>query len=133
MSSSWVTQVSGTPPLVAIAVGRDHRSHALLAESGLCALNVLSARTRHLEGYFFSDACRRPDNLDTVAHEIHPTGAPVLSEIDAALVCRVRAAHETGDHTLFITEVVEAIVRRSERPLSSQDLEYVYVGRVIRR
>src|SRR5436309_3309010 len=31
------------------------------------ALNVLGARGKHLEDYFYSPASRRPDNLDAVA------------------------------------------------------------------
>lgn len=133
MSSSWVTQISGEPPLLAISVGRDHRSHAFLEASGVCALNVVGASTRHLEDYFFSPACRRPDNLDDIAHELHASGAPVLTEVATALICRVRDRHPAGDHTLFVAAVEDVVVRRGDRPLTSLDLDYVYVGTVLRR
>lgn len=133
MSSSWVTQVSGDPPLLAIAVGREHRSHALLDASGVCALNVVGASTRHLEDYFHSPACRRADNLDGIPHALHVSGAPVLSEVATALICRVRDRHPAGDHTLFVAAVEDVVVRGDDPPLTSLDLEYVYVGTVVHR
>lgn len=133
MSSSWVTQVSGDPPLLAIAVDRAHRSHHLLERTGVCALNVVGGRTRHLEDYFLSAAANQSDNLAAIAHELHLAGVPVLTEVAVALVCRVRASHPAGDHTLFVAAIEDLITRETDRPLTSLDLEYVYVGRVIRR
>jgi len=133
MSSSWVTQVSGEPPLLAISVDRAHRTHELLSRSGVCALNVVGERTRHLEDHFLSDARRQTDNLASIAHALHPSGVPVLSEVATALICRVRDAHPAGDHTLFVVAVEEVIRRAPDRPLTSLDLDYVYVGRVVRR
>jgi flavin reductase len=133
MSSSWVTQVSGDPPLLMAAVARRHHTHDLLARSGRFALNVVGSRDRSLEDYFYSEASRRPDNLDMVARDDSPAGVPYLRDALASLECRVRAQHVAGDHTVFIAEVTDAVVRGSQRPLTSLDLDYVYVGEVIRR
>src|SRR6266704_3991897 len=67
MSSSWVTQVSGDPPLLMTAVDRQHFTHDIPARSGRFALNIVGERGRRLEDYFYSAASRRPDNLDAVA------------------------------------------------------------------
>lgn len=133
MSSSWVTQVSGDPPLLMAAVDRAHRTHDVLARTGRFALNVVSTRCRHLEDYFYSAASRRPDNLEGVACEESPAGLPYLCEALSSLECRVRDRHVAGDHTLFVAEVGDAIVRSDGRPLTSLDLDYVYVGTVIPR
>jgi len=94
---------------------------------------VIGASTRHLEDYFYSPACRRPDNLDGIAHALHASGVPVLTEVATALICRVRDRHPAGDHTLFVAAVEDVVVHGDDRPLTSLDLEYVYVGTVIRR
>ena len=60
MSSSWVTQVSGDPPLVAAAIDRRHFSHDVVERTRRFALNVIGARAKHLEDYFYSAASRRP-------------------------------------------------------------------------
>src|SRR5262249_16952184 len=133
MSSSWVTQVSGDPPLLMAAVDRRHQTHAILARAGCFALNVIGTHSRQLEDYFYSRAAQRPDNLEPLAWEDSPGGAPFLRDAMASLECRVGAQHAAGDHTLFVAAVTHAVVRTADRPLTSLDLEYVYVGEVIRR
>ncbi|TMA65507.1 MAG: flavin reductase [Deltaproteobacteria bacterium] len=133
MSSSWVTQVSGDPPLVAAAIDRRHFSHDVVERTRRFALNVIGARAKHLEDYFYSAASRRPDNLDTVAREDSPDGLPLLRDAMATLECRVTAAHAAGDHTLFVASIERVTWRGDDRPLTSQDLDYVYVGEVVRR
>ena len=133
MSSSWVTQVSGTPPLLMAAVDVGHASHALLERTGRFALNVVGTGARHLEDYFYSKAAQRPDNLAPFACDESPAGLPYLRDALASLECRVVSRHAAGDHSLFVAEVTDVVVRGADRPLTSQDLEYVYVGQVIRR
>ncbi|MBX3028399.1 flavin reductase [bacterium] len=133
MSSSWVTQVSGTPPLLLAAVDLGHASHPMIERSGRFALNVIGAGSRHLEDYFYSPASRHPDNLEALACEESPAGLPYLREAVASLECRVADAHRAGDHTLFVAEITDVVLRDADRPLTSLDLEYVYVGTVIRR
>jgi len=43
------------------------------------------------------------------------------------------AAHPAGDHTLFVASIVRVGWRRDDRAMTSQDLDYVYVGEVVRR
>ena len=48
-----------------------------------------------------------------LAYETGVTGAPLLAGTLATLDCRVRAAHDAGDHVIYVGEVVD--LRRSER------------------
>ena len=133
MSSSWVTQVSGDPPLLVAAVDRRHFTHDIVARTRRFALNVLGTAGRPLEDYFYSTASRRPDNLDAVDCEEGVDGLPLLRGAMASLECRVEAVHPAGDHTLFVASVRRVTWRRDDQPLTSQDLDYVYVGEVVRR
>src|SRR5438046_9304204 len=126
MSSSWVTQVSGDPPLLMASVDRRHVTHDILARSARFALNVVGHRGRRLEDYFYSAASRRPDNLDAVAWDDSPDGLPLLRDAMASLDCRVGQAVEAVDHTLFAAGADRATSRDDDRPLTSQDLDYVY-------
>lgn len=128
MSASWVTQVSGEPPLVMASVGSGGYTHALIAESRAFALNILGRGDRAVEDYFYSERARVPDNLGPFRLETGRTGAPILSEVLGYLECRVLAAHPAGDHTLFVAEVVAGRVRGTGYPLSCHDLPYIYVG-----
>src|ERR1700687_2906875 len=133
MSSSWVTQVSGDPALLMAAVDRRHITHGVIERTGEFALHVLGQKSSHLEEYFYSPASRRPDNLDTVGCDDSPDGLPQLRDAMVSLECRVCDRHVACDHTLFIATVARVTWRHTDRPLTSQDLEYVYVGEVVQR
>jgi flavin reductase (DIM6/NTAB) family NADH-FMN oxidoreductase RutF len=133
MSSSWVTQVSGDPPLLMAAVDKRHFSHDLIERQGVFGLNVVGSRGKELEDYFFSAAARRPDNLEPFAYELGKTGVPLLKLAMAVFECQVVSRYPAGDHTLFVSSVVRAEVREPDRPVTSLDLPYVYVGTVIAR
>ncbi|MCS6924690.1 MAG: flavin reductase family protein [Candidatus Binatia bacterium] len=133
MSSSWVTQVSGDPPLLMAAVDQRHFSHGLIERQGVFGLNVVGKNSKALEDYFFSSAARRPDNLAPFAYELGTTGVPLLTQAMAAFECRVVSRYPAGDHTLFVASIVTAIVRQHDQPLTSLDLPYVYVGTVVPR
>ncbi len=131
MSSSWVTQVSGDPALVAAAVDGTHATHALVERSGRFVLNVLGENGRHLEDWFHSAGAKRADNLASLAVEESPHGLPLLQGAFVNLECRVVHAYPAGDHTIFVAAVERVTERGSDRPLTTQDLDYVYVGEVI--
>ena len=134
MSSSWVTQVSGAPPLIAVAVDRRHLSQDLVRRTRHFALNVVGRDDRSLEDYFYSAASRTPSNLDRVPHGLHSSGLPVLRGALGALICEVEAQHPAGDHTLFVARLADtAGFEATALPLTSQDLDYVYVGTVVKR
>ena len=128
MSSSWATQVSGDPVLLMAAVDQQHFTHQMILDSGAFALNIVGDQSKHLEDYFYSAPSRRPDNLAAFALETGLTGTPLLRDAVASLDCRLVSTHSAGDHTLFVGAVVEARVRTLDRPLTSRELSYVYLG-----
>lgn len=133
MSSSWVTQVSGAPPLLMAAVDRRHVTHDIVARTRRFVLNIVGRGGRQLEDYFYSPAARRPDNLDAVAWRESAHGMPLLDDAFACLECGVRQTHTAGDHSLFVAAVEHVVWRGPDHPLTSLDLEYVYVGEVVKR
>ena len=88
----------------------------------------MGAQGKHLEDYFYSAQARRPDNLAPFALETSATGTPLLRDALASLDCRLVSTHAAGDHTLFVGAVVEARVRTADRPLTSRELPYIYLG-----
>ncbi len=129
MSSSWVAQVSGEPPLFSAAVDNRHFSNAMIARAGAFALNIVGARGKALEDYFYSAAARRPDNLDRLAYELSPTlRLPWLRLAMVSIEARVHSHMVAGDHTIFVGEPVGVRLGAPDRPLTSLDLDYVYLG-----
>jgi flavin reductase len=129
MSASWVTQVSGAPPLIVAAVDNGHFSWAAVMRTGVFGLNVIGVRGKALEDYFYSARARRADNLDGIDFELSPVlRVPWLGLAMASIEARVTETHVTGDHTLFVAEPAGARLASPDRPLTSLDLDYVYVG-----
>lgn len=129
MSSSWVTQVSGEPPLFSMAVDNEHFSHGVIKRTGVFGLNVVGNRGRTLEDYFYSSAARRPDNLSNLSCELSPKlGVPWLKLAAVSIEAKVTSSIVAGDHTIFVANPVGIRINAGDRPLTSLDLEYAYVG-----
>ena len=129
MSSSWVVQVSGEPPLFMAAVDNRHFSRAMVARVGAFGLNIVGRRGKELEDYFYSARARKPDNLEGLAYQLSPRlKVPWLDLAMISIEARVVASHVAGDHTMFLAEMAEVHIRERHQPLTSLDLDYVYVG-----
>lgn len=129
MSSSWVTQVSGEPPLLMASVDTNHFTAGIIARTGAFGLNVVGARGRALEDYFYSARSRRPENLEDLDYSLSPAlGVPWLGLAAISLEARVVQSVVAGDHTLYVAEAVGVRIAAGDRPLTSLDLDYVYVG-----
>jgi flavin reductase (DIM6/NTAB) family NADH-FMN oxidoreductase RutF len=122
MTVSAFTEVSLEPPLVLVCADKSSNTHPLIAEGRVFAVNVLASDQQELSNLFASkkDEERRFVGLD---YETGETGAPLLTGTVAALDCRLDAAHDAGDHVIYVGEVVD--VRLSERePLIFFDRGY---------
>jgi flavin reductase (DIM6/NTAB) family NADH-FMN oxidoreductase RutF len=136
MSSSWVTQVSGEPPLFTAAVDNNHFSNGPISRTGVFGLNIVGRSGRALEDYFYSARARREDNLEEVAYELSPTlQVPWLALAMVSIEARVVERFVAGDHTIFVAMPVgvriadrDADRPGRERPLTSLELDYAYVG-----
>ena len=129
MSSSWVTQVSGTPALFTAAVDNQHFSRALVMKTGAFGLNIIGRRGRALEDYFYSAKAHRADNLTDLSYILSPNlQVPWLDLAMAAIEARVCDSFVAGDHTILIAEPISVRLGADDRPLTSLDLDYVYVG-----
>jgi flavin reductase (DIM6/NTAB) family NADH-FMN oxidoreductase RutF len=129
MSSSWVAQVSGEPVMFTAAVDNAHFSKGVIERTGAFGLNVVGRRGRALEDYFYSPRARRDNNLDTIEFDLSPTLAvPWLKLAMFALEASVVDSHIAGDHTIFVASPVGVRISEDDRPLTSLDLDYVYLG-----
>jgi flavin reductase (DIM6/NTAB) family NADH-FMN oxidoreductase RutF len=101
MTVSAFSAVSLEPPLVLVCADKQSNTHPLIAEGRVFAVNILAVGQEQLSNLFASkkDEWRRFDDL---AWESAATGAPILPGTVAALDCRLHAAHDAGDHVIYI-------------------------------
>lgn len=114
-TATWLTQVSFTPPLVAVGVKRDSHSLQMIQHDRVFSVNLLGKDQKSIAEHFVRPATVVGEKLKTVRHHVGKTGAPILDEALAYVECEVREiANALGDHAIVIGEVVEAGVREKD-------------------
>jgi flavin reductase (DIM6/NTAB) family NADH-FMN oxidoreductase RutF len=118
-----LVSLSLDPPLVGVAIRREAALHELLRRAGEFGVSVLAAGQEHLAQHFARGV--PPIALWQGIDVREEEGPPRLADALAWLRCVVRAEHETGDHTLFVGEVVGADTGGAEHALVYLDRRYV--------
>ena len=133
MTANAFASVSLDPLLVLVCVDRSARTHAHLHARKRFGINVLCESQRIVSEYF-----ARADRLDQDAERESGArfdrtehGTPVLHGALAYLECRLDSTWDAGDHTIFIAEGEEVVVREGE-PLVFFRGEYRKVGSPVR-
>ena len=127
-TATWITQVSFTPPLVAVGVRAEGVSYGMIDRSRVFTINFLGQGQKKLAQHFLNPAHLGGDKLQGVRHRAGATGAPILEEAVAYVECRVRAIHPAGDHSIVVGEVVEAGIQRETEPLTLKETRWHYGG-----
>ena len=128
-TATWLTQVSFTPPLVALGIKKDSHSLEMIKQSRVFAVSLLGKDQKSIAEHFVKPATVVGEKLKDVRHRLGKTGAPVLEDAIAYFECEVREiANERGDHAVIIGEVVEAGVHRDEPALTLLDTGWHYGG-----
>lgn len=113
--ANWAMQVSFSPSLVAIAIEEDSRIRELIERSGYFALNMLPAGKTDLARNYLKPRESEPGEKLDRSVKMAKHGMPFLHEAVASLECRVVNGYPSGDHRLFVGEVVDAAVRQATR------------------
>ena len=128
-TATWLTQVSFTPPLVAVGIKKDSHSFEMIKQARVFSVNMLGKDQKPIAEHFVKPASVVGEKLKTVRHRLGKTGTPILEEAIAYVECEVREiANEHGDHAIVIGEVVEAGVHRDEPALTLMDTGWHYGG-----
>jgi flavin reductase (DIM6/NTAB) family NADH-FMN oxidoreductase RutF len=132
MTANAFASVSLDPLLVLVCVDHNTRTHAHLRAKKRFGINVLREDQRAISEYY-----ARPDRRDEDAEaeagarfERTRRGTPILHGALAYLECRLHSSQEAGDHTVFIAEVEDVVVRAGE-PLLFFRGKYWRVGQEV--
>lgn len=123
MTVSSFSAVSIDPPLVLFCADKSALTEPVIARAGVFAVNVLAADQFELSAQFAlsgNEALR----FEGLACRSGPTGSPWLPDTLAVLDCRVVAAHEAGDHVIYVGEVEAAEFDVAREPLTYYDAAY---------
>jgi flavin reductase (DIM6/NTAB) family NADH-FMN oxidoreductase RutF len=96
------------PPLVAVSVASDSYLDEVMQRRDLWAASVLGTHQKQLAGRFAASGRPSPRLLlaETPHHRGTNTEALIVEGGLTALECRTTERIETGDHTLYVAEVL---------------------------
>jgi flavin reductase (DIM6/NTAB) family NADH-FMN oxidoreductase RutF len=115
--------LSLNPPQVLISIGETMRSHALI-EAGQCfAVNFLREDQQALADRF-AGRHGEVDRFEGVHTRSAVTGAPIFEDCLAWFDCRLIDQHRSGDHIIYIGEVVASAINGVDKPLLYWNGEY---------
>ncbi len=128
MPVSWVSQVSHEPPLIMVCVAQERYTHAMMESSRAFALNIMARGQKGLVDSFMARGIPKSEKFKMVRYREGITGSPLLKDALAYLECRITDTLDTGDHTIFVGEVVDAASMGKGSPLSESDYGHSYGG-----
>ncbi|MGH2447379.1 MAG: flavin reductase family protein, partial [Chloroflexota bacterium] len=116
---SSLTQLSSDPPRFLISIEADSQMEGWLKQSGVCGLSFLPWEQQLLADRFAGLAPLADARFEDLPHFVAITGSPILSNAIGWADCRIVDQQSTGDHTLFVAEVVAlgAGAARDQPPL----------------
>jgi flavin reductase (DIM6/NTAB) family NADH-FMN oxidoreductase RutF len=100
--------VSLEPPLILVCIDKEAGSHYAFEQSRAFVVNILREDQQYLSDRF---ASHLPDKFDGVKYSAGIENLPVLEDVLVNLECRLVNAHDNGDHTIYIGEIVVATVK----------------------
>lgn len=132
MTANAFASVSLDPLLVLVCVDHSTRTHAHLHAKKRFGINVLCENQQAISEYYASPE-RTHENAEAEAgarFDRTKHGTPMLQGSLAYLECRLHSSQLAGDHTIFIAEVEDVIVRAGN-PLLFFKGKYREVGEQI--
>ena len=115
LTVAWVVPVSYVPSRVGIAISRERFSYDIIKNSGMFAINIMEFD--YVDSVYKAGTLSGRDVVDKFGvcglTRIEGRSLPiaVVGEAIGVLECRVRDVVETGDHDLFIGDVVDAYAK----------------------
>ncbi|HXZ31507.1 MAG TPA: flavin reductase family protein [Terriglobales bacterium] len=129
MTANAFTSVSLDPLLVLVCVDHRARTHARLHAKKRFGVNILAEHQQAISEYYAQASGTRRHAEQEAGARFDRTrhGTPVLHGALAYLECRLHRAQDAGDHTIFIAEVEDVVVREGN-PLLYFRSDYHKIG-----
>ena len=130
MTANRVTQAAFEPPMVVVAVENTSKTIGMIRDAHYFVINLLEAGQRELAGRLGRSSEQAPQKLKGTKTKPAPVSkTPVLAEAIGWVECRTVASLPSGDHTLFLGEIVEAGMENADgQPLMLAEAGFKYSG-----
>lgn len=117
LTAGMVMQISFSPPMVLVGVGKTKYTHDVIQEGEVFAVSVLAEGQEELGRHFGRQSGRDVDKFAGVPCRTAETGAPILEGCAAWLDCKLVGSYAAGDHTVFVGRVLDAGLDTAQQPM----------------
>ena len=130
-AQGWFMFTSFLPPMLAISIANSHHSCAAIRETGEFVLALPNPKQADAVYFCGTKSGRTHDKFKESGFTPLPASKvkpPLIADACANFGCKVVATAQTGDHTLFVGEVVEGYVAENSRARLFATSEGKFVG-----
>jgi flavin reductase (DIM6/NTAB) family NADH-FMN oxidoreductase RutF len=124
MTVSSFTSISASPPMILISLERGSRTYAIVSQSGVFGVTLLSSDQEALSDRFAGRTGLESDRFSGLETFSLVSGSPLIPGGLAYFDCRVVNAFEAGTSTVFLAEVMAASSADDGQPLVYTDRTY---------
>ncbi len=111
MAASWVTPVAEEPPLVAVSVEKETKTHKLIEKYGEFTINILEQEHLDEIWLFGTKSGNKVDKIKLTKLNVKKgfkVKAPIISEAIGIIEAKVANKVDAGECALYIGEIVHA-------------------------
>ncbi len=106
MTVNSFTSVSLDPLLILVCLDKGATTTDMLLRTRRFSVNILTAEQKRL-AQRFAESGNEQDRFNGIDYSLSEEGTPILSGVLGHLTCTVDKVVESGDHYIFIGEVVD--------------------------
>jgi flavin reductase (DIM6/NTAB) family NADH-FMN oxidoreductase RutF len=123
---AWVMPTSINPPLVAISVRPERHSYCLIEETKEFVINIPTMEILKETLFCGRNSGKDHDKFKETrltksrSKKVKP---PIIKECVAHLECKLHSQFKTGDHTIFVGEIIEAYANKEALKEDKYDLK----------
>ena len=111
LTANSFTSVSLVPPLVLVCVDNRAESKPCFEETKCFTVNFLAEEQEDLSRRFATSGIKK---FEGVSYRLGANQAPILNGVLAYMECKVVAAYDGGDHTIYLGEIEQAETREAK-------------------
>jgi flavin reductase (DIM6/NTAB) family NADH-FMN oxidoreductase RutF len=113
--ATWVMQSAMKGKFLAIALYKPDFTITLVKESSILNVNLLSMEQAKLVARLGRKSGRDTNKLLRIPHQFDARGCPFLTEAVGYIQCHVHDKADSGDHEIFVCEVLAQQVLHPDR------------------
>lgn len=120
MTANWMTQVSFSPRIVAVAIKEGAVTRANIDATGMFSVSILGEGTKDLSLKFTKKSQHGAGRLEGEPVSTFETETPVLDQAVAWFECRVVGKAQPGDHVVYFGAVIGGDTREGDATTLAQ-------------